>query len=58
MLTRKNVGNTSEKCWQHFRTMLTKKMLVTLPKNVDEKKYWQTSKKMLRKNVGKTSEKC
>jgi hypothetical protein len=40
--TPKNVGNTSEKCWR---------------KNVDEKKCWQTSEKMLRKNVGNTSEK-
>jgi hypothetical protein len=39
MLT-KNIGNTSKKCWQ--------KMLVTLPKNVDEKKKCcQTSEKML-----------
>jgi hypothetical protein len=31
-------------------------MLITLPKNIDEKKCWQTSEKMLRKNVGNTSE--
>jgi hypothetical protein len=31
-------------------------MLVTFPKNIDEKKCWQTSEKMLRKYVDNTSE--
>jgi hypothetical protein len=49
MLTRKNVGNTSEKYWR--------KMWATLLKMLT-KKCWQHFKKCWRKNVGNISKKC
>jgi hypothetical protein len=62
MLTRKNVGNTSEnvkgKCRQHSRKMLTKKMLATLPENVDEKILAALRENVDEKNVGNPFKKC
>jgi hypothetical protein len=61
MLTRKNGGNTPKNVDEKMLPTLLKnvdeKMLLTL-RNVDEKKYWQSSEKMLRKNIGITSKKC
>jgi alpha-galactosidase/6-phospho-beta-glucosidase family protein len=68
------LANTSEKCWrqnvgnspknvdekilEHFRKMLMKRMLVTLPKNIDEKKCWQTFDKILSTLLKNFDEKC
>jgi hypothetical protein len=50
MLTGKNVGNTSEKCWQIMWATLFKMLT---------KKCWQHFKKTCwRKNIRNISEKC
>jgi hypothetical protein len=48
----KNVGNTSEKCWQNYEKCLREKMLASLTKNIDEK-VLANFRKMLT-----SSEKC
>jgi hypothetical protein len=55
----KNVGNTSEKCWQTYEKCLREKILASLPKNINEKlladfRKMLTSSKNVDKNVGNT----
>jgi hypothetical protein len=45
-----------KKCWS--RKMLRRKNVGNIPKNVDEKMFWQRSWKMLTKNIGKNTKKC